>query len=84
MNHLTSCPVCGQPTSDSGSHYRLSSGPDASGTDPRPLPSMLERASGRAIGGDQSRPGAIVGRRTLAQRQRASTEAGRKLAELGA
>ena len=36
------------------------------------------------VGGDQSRPGAVVGRRTLAQRQRASAEAGRKLAELGA
>ena len=29
-------------------------------------------------------PGPVVGRRTLAQRQRASAEAGRKLAELGA
>ena len=37
-----------------------------------------------AIGGDQSQAGPIVGRRTLAQRQRASAEAGRKLAELGA
>jgi Protein of unknown function (DUF1580) len=37
-----------------------------------------------ATGESQSRPGAIVGRRTLAQRQRASAEAGRKLAELGA
>src|SRR5271157_3609308 len=37
-----------------------------------------------AAAGSESRPGAIVGRRTLAQRQRASAEAGRKLAELGA
>jgi Protein of unknown function (DUF1580) len=36
------------------------------------------------VGGSPSRPGPIVGRRTLAQRQRASAEAGRKLAELGA
>ena len=35
-----------------------------------------------AVGGGQAGP--IVGRRTLAQRQRASAEAGRKLAELGA
>jgi hypothetical protein len=37
-----------------------------------------------AIGGEQSRPGPIVGGRTLAQRQRAAAEAGRKLAEMGA
>ncbi len=37
-----------------------------------------------AVGGSPSRPGPIVGRRTLAQRQRASAEAGRKLAERGA
>jgi len=37
-----------------------------------------------AVGGGESRPGPGVGRRTLAQRQRASAEAGRKLAELGA
>ncbi|MGO8902389.1 MAG: DUF1580 domain-containing protein [Isosphaeraceae bacterium] len=37
-----------------------------------------------AVGGGQPDPGPIVGRRTLAQRQRASAEADRKLAELGA
>jgi hypothetical protein len=37
-----------------------------------------------AVGGGQPRPGPIAGGRTLAQRQRASAEAGRKLAELGA
>jgi Protein of unknown function (DUF1580) len=37
-----------------------------------------------AIVGGQSQPRPIVGRRTLAQRQRQSAEAGRKLAELGA
>jgi len=37
-----------------------------------------------AAAGSESRPGAIVGHRTLAQRQRASAEAGRKLAEMGA
>jgi hypothetical protein len=37
-----------------------------------------------AVGGGESRPGPGVGRRTLAQRQRVSAEAGRKLAELGA
>jgi len=37
-----------------------------------------------AVGGSPSRPDPGVGRRTLAQRQRASAEAGRKLAELGA
>ena len=37
-----------------------------------------------AVGGSPSRLGPGVGRRTLAQRQRASAEAGRKLAELGA
>jgi hypothetical protein len=38
----------------------------------------------RAVGVEQSRPGPIVGGRTLAQRQRAAAEAGRKLAERGA
>ncbi len=37
-----------------------------------------------AVGGSPSRPGPGVGRRTLAQRQRASAEAGSKLAERGA
>jgi hypothetical protein len=36
------------------------------------------------VGGDPSRSKAVVGRRTLAQRQRDSAEAGRKLAERGA
>jgi Protein of unknown function (DUF1580) len=36
------------------------------------------------VGGDLSQPGPIVGRRTLAQRQQAAAEAGRKLAEMGA
>ena len=37
-----------------------------------------------AVGGGQSQPGPIVGRRTVGQRQRQASEAGRKLAELGA
>ncbi len=37
-----------------------------------------------AIGGSSSQPGPIIGRRTLAQRERASAKAGRKLAEMGA
>jgi Protein of unknown function (DUF1580) len=36
------------------------------------------------VGGGQPQPGPSGGRRTLAQRQRASAEAGRKLAERGA
>jgi len=36
------------------------------------------------LGGDLSQAGPMIGRRTLAQRQRASAEAGRKLAERGA
>jgi hypothetical protein len=37
-----------------------------------------------AIGGGRSGAGPIAGRRTIAQRRRASAKAGRKLAELGA
>ena len=37
-----------------------------------------------AVGGGQPNLGPSVGRRTLAQRQRASVEADRKLAEMGA
>jgi hypothetical protein len=37
-----------------------------------------------AVGGGQSSSVPSVGRRTFAQRQRASAEAGRKLAEMGA
>lgn len=37
-----------------------------------------------AVGEGQSSPRPIVGGRTLAQRQRASAEAGRKLAQMGA
>lgn len=45
---------------------------------------LSESRQAGAIGGGQSGSSPIVGRRTLAQRQRASAEAGRKLAELGA
>jgi hypothetical protein len=38
----------------------------------------------KAVGGGHSGSVPVVGRRTLAQRQRASEEAGRKLAERGA
>jgi hypothetical protein len=37
-----------------------------------------------AVGGGRPNPGPVVGGRTLAQRERASAKAGRKLAEMGA
>jgi hypothetical protein len=45
---------------------------------------LSESRQAGAIDGGQSRPGPSVGRRTLAQRQRDSAVAGRKLAEMGA
>jgi Protein of unknown function (DUF1580) len=45
---------------------------------------LSESRQAGAVGGGQPQPGPGVGGRTLAQRQRASAEAGRKLAELGA
>jgi hypothetical protein len=45
---------------------------------------LSETRQAGADGGGQLQPGPIVGGRTLAQRQRASAEAGRKLAEMGA
>jgi len=43
---------------------------------------LSESVQARAVGGGQ--PGPVVGRRSLAKRQRESADAGRKLAELGA
>ncbi len=45
---------------------------------------LSESRQAGANSGGPSQPGPIIGCRTLAQRQRASAEAGRKLAELGA
>jgi len=45
---------------------------------------LSESRQAGANSGGPSQPGPIIGHRTLAQRQRASAEAGRKLAELGA
>jgi hypothetical protein len=45
---------------------------------------LSESRQAGAVGGGQSGSVPSVGRRTLAQRQRASAEAGRKLTEMGA
>jgi hypothetical protein len=45
---------------------------------------LSESRQAGAVGVGQPQPGPSVGGRTIAQRQRASAEAGRKLAEMGA
>ena len=54
------------------------------GQDGLPFGQDVADVQAGAVGGGESRTGPGVGRRTLAQRQRASAEAGRKLAEMGA